>query len=68
MSTKSEIYTYTDDHLRKAFEIISEQFWDVHQRLSEPFESRAEQLETINELARLGNAMVKITEARSAVF
>ena len=68
MSTKSEVYTYTDDHLRKAFEIISSQFWDVHEQLGAPCESRAQQLEMINELTRLGNAMVKINEARSTVF
>ena len=67
MSTTSEVYAYTNDHLRKSFDIISQHFWDAHQRLAEPFDTRAEQLEAINELTRLGNAMVKINEARSVL-
>jgi len=68
MSTENETYTYTNDHLVKAFDIISHQFWDVHQRVAESFDTRAQQLEAINELTRLGNAMVKINEARASLF
>ena len=68
MITKSEAYTFSNDHLLKAYSIISTEFWNAHERVSQTFDTRAEQLEAVNELTRLGNAMVKINEARSAMF
>jgi len=68
MLNKQEAYTFTDDHLLKASSIISTEFWNVHELLSQNFANRSEQLEAIKELIRLGNAMVKISEARSALF
>jgi hypothetical protein len=67
MISNSEAYAFTNDHLVKAYSIISTEFWNAHERVSETFDNRADQLEAINELVRLGNAMVKITEARSTL-
>ena len=68
MLNKQEAYTFTDDHLLKASSIISTEFWNAHERVSQTFDNRSEQLEAINELTRLGNALVKINEARSAMY
>jgi len=68
MLNKQEAYTFTDDHLLKASSIISTEFWNAHELVSQTFDNRSEQLEAIKELIRLGNAMVKISEARSALF
>jgi hypothetical protein len=67
MINQNEAYVYTNDHLVKAYSIISTEFWAAHERLSGTFESTNEQLKAINELTRLGNAMVAITEARKAI-
>ena len=64
---KSESTIYTDDHLRKAYDITSSDFWDMHEQLIQPCNNRAEQHDMIKELIRLGDSMVKIHEARQAL-
>jgi hypothetical protein len=68
MIIKSEAYTVTNDHLLKAYTTVSTEFWKAHARITETFDNKTEQLEAINELVRFGDAMVKINEARSALF
>ena len=64
---KLESTIYTDDHLRKAYDITASEFWDMHEKLIQPCNSRAEQHDMIKELTRLGDSMVKIHEARQAL-
>ncbi len=64
----NDVYIYTNDHLVKAYDIVSNEFWSLHTKLmGSDFKSRADQLEVIKQLADLGNAMVAITEARKAI-
>jgi len=63
----NDVYIYTNDHLVKAYDMVSQEFWSLHNKLNEGFNSRAEQLEVIKQLADLGNAMVAVTEARKAL-
>lgn len=63
----AESTSYTDDHLRKAYDILSVEFWDLQAKLSEPFNSRIDQHESIKELMRLGDSMIKVHEARQAL-
>ena len=64
---KNEATIYTDDHLRKAYDITSSEFWSTYEQLAQPADNRAEQHAMIKELIRLGDSMVKIHEARQAL-
>jgi len=64
---KDESTIYTDDHLRKAYDIMASEFWKVYHQVAEPFDNRTQQHEAIKELIRLGDSMVKISEARQAL-
>ena len=66
MENKDSI-AYTNDHLRKAQDIIHHEFWAMHEKLREAYPTRTEQLKDITELARLGALLTKISEAREAV-
>ena len=66
MENKDSI-AYTNDHLRKAQDIITHEFWVVHEKLREAYPTRTEQIKDIAELARLGTLLTKISEAREAV-
>jgi hypothetical protein len=66
MENKDSI-AYTNDHLRKAQDIITHEFWELHERLRENYTTRTEQIKDIAELARLGTLLTKISEAREAV-
>ena len=65
--SKSESTIYTDDHLRKAYDITASEFWSTHEQLLQPCNNRSEQHAMIKELIRLGDSMVKIHEARQAL-
>ena len=58
---------YTADHLRKAHDIVSHEFWEMHERLREPYTTRGAQMVDVAELARLGALLTKIADAQSAV-
>lgn len=64
---KTEATIYTDDHLRKAYDITSSEFWSTYEQLAQPADNRSEQHNMIKELIRLGDSMVKIHEARQAL-
>ena len=53
--------------LREAHSIAKTQFWALHHSLSGEYKSSIDQLRDIEELARLGNLISKIVEARNAV-
>ena len=58
---------YTADHLNKAHDIVSHEFWEMHERLREPYTTRGAQMVDVTELARLGTLLTKIADAHSAV-
>lgn len=64
---KDEVAIYTDDHMRKAYDITSNEFWSTYEQLAKPADSRAEQHNMIRALIRLGDTMLKIHEARQAL-
>ena len=70
MTTKeTHDYTkdFTSDHLHKALALVSNEFWELHERLREPYTTRGAQMVDVTELARLGTLMTKIADAHSAV-
>ena len=60
--------TYTLDHLAKAYDITASDFWETYKALGHPLDNRVEQHKLIQELVRLGNSMIKISEAKQAVY
>jgi hypothetical protein len=58
---------YTADHLNKAHDIVSHEFWEMHEKLREPYTTRGAQMVDVAELARLGTLLTKIADAKSAV-
>jgi len=58
---------YTSDHLHKALAIVSNEFWELHEKLREPYTTRGAQMADVTELARLGTLLTKIADAHSAV-
>ena len=58
---------YTSDHLQKALDIVSNEFWELHEKLREIYTTRDAQMADVTELARLGTLLAKIADAHSAV-
>ena len=58
---------YTSDHLQKALDIVSNEFWELHEKLREIYTTRGAQMADVKELARLGTLLTKIADAHSAV-
>tara|TARA_R110000822_G_scaffold31830_1_gene91865 strand:- start:55 stop:255 length:201 start_codon:yes stop_codon:yes gene_type:complete len=57
-----------DALLREAHEHAKAQFWATHATLAGEYKNSLTQLEDIKELARLGNLIAKIVEARNHTF
>ena len=56
-----------NEHLYKAYELAKQEFWFVHNALNSEYSNSSDQLKDITELARLGDIMIKIVEARRAL-
>jgi len=56
-----------NDHLYIAYGLAKQEFWFVHNALNSEYENSSDQLKDVKELARLGNLMMKIIEARQAI-
>ena len=55
-----------EDLLNVAHSHAKNHFWEMHSTLSGEYRNSIEQLRDIEELARLGNLISKIVEARNA--
>jgi len=64
---KNESFVYAGDHLRKAYDILNHEFWNLHAKLLENYPTRADQLVDIEKLAELGTMMAQISKARSLI-
>ena len=53
--------------LRQAHSIARTQFWALHNALSKDYDNSVDQLRDIEELARVGNLVAKLVEARNAI-
>ena len=56
-----------NEHLYKAYELTKQEFWVIHKALNNEYKNSSDQLKDITELARLGDIMIKIVEARRAL-
>ena len=56
-----------NDQLRKAYDLATKEFWFIHNALNNEYNNSADQQKDIAELARLGNIMIRILEARKAL-
>ena len=53
--------------IREAHSMAKTQFWALHHSLSGEYNNSDDQLRDIEELARVGNLIAKLVEARNAV-
>ena len=53
--------------VREAHSMAKTQFWALHHALSGEYNNSDDQLRDIEELARVGNLIAKLVEARNAI-
>ena len=63
MDTKEKV----DALLRKAYSLLDNDYWFVHGRLAHSYLSKDDQLADIRALTLTGQALLKVSEARSAL-
>tara|TARA_R110000796_G_scaffold12037_1_gene40053 strand:+ start:333 stop:530 length:198 start_codon:yes stop_codon:yes gene_type:complete len=64
----SDLNNSIGDLLREAHDLARREFWVMHEALSGEYKNSIEQLKDIEELAKLGNLLAKISEARKAHY
>jgi hypothetical protein len=66
LTMNDHVYTM-NDHLYIAYKLAKAEFWVIHKALNNEYNNSADQQKDIAELARLGNIMIRILEARKAL-